>query len=250
MKTLQDVADSQWVALANTKIYFGHQSVGGNILDGVQQLLTEHPGIPLRVVQSDAPSEAAGGTLVHSRIGQNGDPAGKARDFAARMARGLGPGGGIAMFKLCYVDFTPETDVQAVFQAYRENVEQVRAAHPDVRIVHVTTPLVVRQQPLKDLVRRLLGRASYAKVDAARIQYNRLLLAEYGGKDAVFDLARLEATRADGSLEAYGFQGDTVWNLVPDFTDDGAHLNTVGRRRVAEQLLVFLASLETRPAQP
>jgi hypothetical protein len=247
MTTLPQVADSQWAALATTRIYLGHQSVGGNILDGLQQLLAENTKVPLRVVASDRPSEAATGTLVHSLIGRNGDPAGKARDFETRMAQGLGPGGGIAMFKLCYVDFTPRTDPAAVFRAYRESVERVRAAHPDLRIAHVTTPLVVRRQPLKDFLRQLLRKPSYADADAARAEYNRLLWAEYGTRDPVFDLARLEATRPDGTVESHRYRGESVVNLVPAFTDDGAHLNAAARRRVAEQFLVFLASAAAAP---
>jgi len=240
---LNDVTDAQWTALANTKIFFGHQSVGGNILDGVADVLAEHPRIPLRVVEAERPVDVAGAALVHARLGTNGDPAGKAGEFASRMTGGLGEAGGIAMFKLCYVDFDHRTDVDAVFQAYQANVEQVRASQPDTRIVHITTPVTIRREPFKDFLRKVLGKPTYADVDRLRARYNELLRSAYDGKDPIFDLARIEATRPDGSLEAVRQGGDTVLNLVPAYTDDGSHLNQDGRRRVAEQLLVFLAGV-------
>jgi hypothetical protein len=247
MKTLQEVTDAEWATLAATRVYLGHQSVGGNILDGLQRLLAENPRIPLRVVESDSLSAVAAGTLVHNRIGTNGDPAGKARDFSGRLANGLGPGGGIAMFKLCYVDFKPTTDVAAVFRAYQENVERVRASHPEVRIVHLTTPLTVRKERFKDFIRGILRKPRYSDADAARHEYNRLLQAEYGGRDPVFDLARVEATRPDGTLESYRYREASVLNLAPEFSRDGAHLNEAGSRRVGEAFLVFLASVAAAP---
>jgi lysophospholipase L1-like esterase len=33
-------------------------------------------------------------------------------------------------------------------------------------------------------------------------------------------------------------------SLCPEYTEDGGHLNAVGRKTVAEQLLVFLAGLK------
>jgi lysophospholipase L1-like esterase len=39
------------------------------------------------------------------------------------------------------------------------------------------------------------------------------------------------------------WKGQDVPALVPDYTEDGGHLNTVGRQRVARALVAFLAGL-------
>ncbi len=56
--------------LAQRRIFFGHQSVGGNILEGLQRL-----GAGPRVVEVKSPSETvAPGTLAHAMVGENLKP--------------------------------------------------------------------------------------------------------------------------------------------------------------------------------
>jgi lysophospholipase L1-like esterase len=35
--------------------------------------------------------------------------------------------------------------------------------------------------------------------------------------------------------------------MVPEYTDDGGHLNEKGRKRVAEQMLIILAEVANKP---
>jgi hypothetical protein len=66
---------------------------------------------------------------------------------------------------------------------------------------------------------------------------------EYGGREPLFDLAAVESTRPDGSRETLSLGGKTAFALHPGYTNDGSHLNEVGRRRAAEALLTLLARL-------
>ena len=66
---------------------------------------------------------------------------------------------------------------------------------------------------------------------------------EYEGKAAFFDLARIESTFRDGRRASYSRDGRTYDCLVPEYTYDGGHLNDLGRKILAEQLLIFLANL-------
>jgi lysophospholipase L1-like esterase len=70
-----------------------------------------------------------------------------------------------------------------------------------------------------------------------------LLRKNYEGKEPVFDLARIESTRPDGTRETFTQDGKTYYALVPAYTKDGGHLNKLGRKKVAEQLLLLLVSL-------
>jgi hypothetical protein len=72
-----------------------------------------------------------------------------------------------------------------------------------------------------------------------REQFNELMRAEYGPKE-LFDLAKFESTYPDGTRE----RGDkSHFALVPDYTDDGGHLNARGREVICVQWLDFLSSL-------
>jgi hypothetical protein len=50
--SLKDIPDAAWEKLSQKKIYFGHQSVGFNIMDGVKDLMKEYPQIKLNIVET------------------------------------------------------------------------------------------------------------------------------------------------------------------------------------------------------
>jgi hypothetical protein len=242
MPSLSEVSDSQWAVLAGTKVFFGHQSVGFNILEGIKTVLAAHPKIGLKIVESEHPETVEGGALVHAFIGVNGMPGTKLAAFDAVMLKGIGPKGGIAMYKYCFLDITAATDVQSVFQTYRNNMTKLHAAHPDIKFVHLTTPLTVNGSGWRNRLKRMLGKPTAADFNARRNEYNTLLRAEYQSKEPLFDLAAFESTHADGSREFFARGQDTVYTLAPELTDDGAHLNANGREAAAIRFLVFLAT--------
>ncbi|MFN8652030.1 MAG: hypothetical protein U0133_09035 [Gemmatimonadales bacterium] len=243
MSALNQVSDSQWKALAATRIFFGHQSVGWNILEGVQALLARQPSLGLRLVKSAEPATVEGGALVHAFIGTNGHPETKLMAFDSALAAGLGPAGGIAMYKYCFLDITAATDVDALFRAYRDNMARLRQEHPEIRFVHLTAPLTVNGNPVRNLLKSVLGKPTAADFNLRRNRFNQLLRAEYEGKEPLFDLAAFESTHADGSRAFFTRGADTVYTLAPELTDDGAHLNANGREAAAVRFLLFLAQL-------
>ena len=240
--SLHDVPDDAWRRLAESRIFFGHQSVGFNIVDGMRDVMAADPRIALRIVESKQPDTLDAG-FVHAAIGRNRHPGEKDDEFAAIVDRGLGRPGDVALYKYCYLDAAPSTDVAAMFDAYRHNVAAVQARHPSLRIVHVTQPVAAVESAIEARLRALLGRSSARALNAKRNAFNRLLLAEYGASGMVFDLAAAESTRPDGSRHFFVQGADTVWSLVPEYTDDGGHLAGDGRRIVAERFLAFLAAL-------
>ena len=230
-------------AVARLKVFFGHQSVGGNVLEGLQRLSAAQGG--LLSVREAADAALAGPGLAHAYVGTNGDPASKLAAFD----RALGPSANVdvALVKLCYVDITERTDVQQLFASYQATVAAVRARHPSLVIVHVTTPLVADQGWLTTTAKRLLGRGAGAIADNQRREaYNELLRKAYQGREPIFDLARLESTRQDGSAERAAYEGAKIPALVPGYTDDGSHLNPVGQDRAARELVRVLAAAVPR----
>jgi len=99
----------------------------------------------------------------------------------------------------------------------------------------------------KSFIKRLLGRDDGFfdnKHNVARNEFNELIRKEYMGKDAVFDIAGIESTYTDAARETFSQNGKTYYSLVPDYTNDGGHLNELGRKRLAEGLLRLLAGLQ------
>lgn len=242
MASLGEVQDSAWTALAATRIYFGHQSVGDNIMQGVSDLVAADPKLGLRVLTA-APADS-GGAFVHGMIGRNGEPALKTDDFARIVAAGEAGPVQIAIHKYCYADIIDTTDAEAVFRHYREAMQRLRAERPGVTFVHVTSPVVRVQSGPRATLKRLMGQAPgrYAS-NFKREVFNELMRKEYGGREPLFDLAAAESTRPDGTREVITLGGKKAYALYPGYTDDGSHLNEAGRRRVAEELLVMLSRL-------
>ena len=128
-------------SLSTKAIYFGHQSVGFNIMGGVEALVAATSGVVPQVVETSDPAAMKRGVFAHSGNGSNGDPAGKTAAFATAILGGVGGRVDIAFFKFCYVDFGGSTDVESVFTDYQSKMAELKSAYPSVHFVHFTVPL-------------------------------------------------------------------------------------------------------------
>jgi len=244
MPSLQDVPDTAWTELAAKRIWFGHQSVGDDIMAGVRDLAAADPRLGVRVAAGGDALAGGGGVFAHERIGRNGDPGLKTDEFARRLEGPLRGRVDVAFHKYCYADIGEGTDVAAVFEHYRRTMDRLRAEFPAVVFVHVTTPLVRVQSGPRALLKRLLGRSpGRYPANLSRERFNQRMRETYAGREPVFDLAAIESTRPDGRREIVRFGAGSAPALVPAYTTDGSHLNEAGRRRVAGALLAFLARL-------
>lgn len=243
MSNVEQVSAAEWDTLAARRVVFGRQSVGLNILNGVQALAAEAQ-VSLAITEARAPSGAAG--IVHFKVGRNGDPQAKIDDFAAVMASmeaGADRQANLALMKLCYVDISPATDVRRLADQYGETLDRLAAQFPRTTFVAVTAPLTTVQSGLKARVRKLLGRTPDGlAANARRTEFNELLRERYGRQGRLFDLARCESE--SGAPERY--QGQTVETLDPALTSDGGHLNALGARLVATRFVKFLAAVPAR----
>jgi lysophospholipase L1-like esterase len=76
-----------------------------------------------------------------------------------------------------------------------------------------------------------------------RQNYNTLLSDAYFKTEPVFDLALIESVSPEG-FRCYASKGaQKVSLMAPEYTEDGGHLNSQGRKKVAEQLLILLAQI-------
>lgn len=240
-KSTATVSDAVLEKVAGKKIFFGHQSVGFNIIDGIGDIAKEKPGIRMNIVKTSDPDEFKSAIFGHSTVGENDDPASKVRDFARYMEKGLGNKVEIAFYKYCYIDINKTSDVDKIFSAYKETMGRLKKEYPKTRFVHVTVPLTVTKFSVKGFIKKMMGKEDN---NIKRNRFNDMLHAEYGGKEPVFDLAKVESTYPSGERCTFTEGGKRYFSLVPDYSDDGGHLNEKGRREVAAELLKVLASVE------
>ena len=229
------------VLAAGVKIFFGHQSVGGNILDGVRQ--QQSVGVaPL----SGGPAPVGTVLLAEAMVGENEQPLSKIKDFE-RLTNQHAASLHAAMFKLCYIDFNADTDVPALFKTYTETLDRLSAAHPKILFAHVTTPLTVVQSGFKAWVKSLLGKPRWGYVEnQKRAEWNALLKAQYAAKAPVFDLADLEARSDGGDPVSYDVDGKRFPMLYAGYTDDGGHLNDKAKKKIGQKFTEFVLALAAK----
>jgi len=149
----------------------------------------------------------------------------------------------VAAFKFCYIDIDHSTDISELFRKYTAVFAELRTAYPQVKFVHCTVPLRSEPSRLKAAIRELLRRPNVQHLDnQARESFNSLVRGRYGPEHAVFDLALVEATGEryfdNKSVLTFGHRA-----LLPCLSDDGGHLNSRGKRILAEAFVLFMSDI-------
>lgn len=223
------VAPAELAAAAGQRVFIGHMSIGWNMLGGLERLYAEKGVEEAEVVQvavdDPVPDLPAGqGAVVHAEVGVNGDPLGKLANFDTVMRSGMADEVDVAMVKLCFTDVTAETDVDAVFAAYRKTLDALERDYPDVRFLHATVPVTAAPSGIKQHLKVLLR----GDDNDARDRFNDLVREAYADDD-LFDIAAVESTAADGTRLA---------TLAPGWADaDRQHLNPAGSAVLAARFL-------------
>ncbi len=245
-KKISDVPDEYLNALSRKQIFFGHQSVGYNIVEGIENVMENKTRIKLNVSQDKRIENISEGAFLHSEVGQNKNPMSKIDAFEKILDSGLGKKVDIAFLKFCYVDISADTDIKEVLKMYSESIDRLEKRYPEITFVHFTVPLTAIPSGFKVWVKKILGKADSKDLEAniKRNEYNSLLLEKYKGKDPVFDLAGIESTNQNGSRQTFIKDNNTYFSLVPEYTYDGGHFNETGKKVVGEQLLIFLANID------
>jgi hypothetical protein len=247
LRRISDVPRHYWAMLAEKKIFFGHQSVGFNIVDGLKDVMKEHDYITLNIVETNNPDDFDQPVFGHAKVGKNLDPVSKINAFRDIMDNGVGNKADIAFFKFCYVDVMRDSEPKQIFNQYTGAMNELSRRYSQTTFLHVTVPVcsVSRsaEKVAKSLIKRLIGKPGVLEDNVKRWEYNALLNDAYGKQQEFFDLALTETVSLNG-FRAYLKKGDQkVFIMFPQYTTDGGHLNEEGRRIVAEQLLIVLAEL-------
>jgi hypothetical protein len=248
LEDVDRVPEACWEALRARRIYFAHQSVGGNIMRGLAVVLRARPSIALSTRRlSDSAERTSGDAdavfalpgLVHGPAGPNGDPRAKFEAFERFVTGPRGEDIDIAFVKLCYADLDASTEVQGLIERYAAMVERIGRARPALRVLHVTVPLKAADQGAKGAVKRLVGNGT-GPANAVRGRYNDLLRARFPASQ-IIDVAAAESRSPDGSPATSTVAGVAWPALSAEYTGDGGHLNELGQVVVARALLLKLA---------
>lgn len=228
--------------LASKKIYFGHQSVGYNIIDSLKALTPDDSG--LNIIESSDPKDFSKPVFAHSKNGENCEPGTKIAAFVQKMDSGLGNKADIAFFKFCYVDVTAATDVNKLFNEYKTAMDRLIKKYPGTMFLHVTVPVTSEDESLKNriksFIKTLIGRETGYEMDnIRRMELNTLLKKEYGAR--VFNLAEIESATISGKILLSDKGGKPHNFLQKEYTYDGGHLNKIGGEIMALQLIKFIS---------
>ena len=229
--------------LQNQRIYFGHQSVGVNIIEGVKDYLAQFNDVHFNMISLKDSIQLPGTFFADSFVGQNSKPESKCDAFASIMRESLADRLDFALMKFCYVDIRGFTDVEAVFSYYRTTMDSLKSRYPRIQFVHVTVPLTLRSPAWKRAIKTILGIEDKSTAEAEKRNAFNTMLTKHYRDEPVFDLAQVESTRPDGSRKSIIKDGKTLYMLADEYTDDGGHLNAVGRKVAARELIRVLASL-------
>ena len=202
----------------------------------------EETGVRINKVESRDFTSTGSASLVHFRVGQNGDPKSKIDDFVSLMKTIPEDTTSAAFFKFCYVDVTAGTDVDQVFEYYKEKMQALKEAHPGCNLILLTVPLTAKQTGLKAAAKKILGRKVAGQEDnVKRSVFNQRMLNELADDFPVFDLAAVESTLPDGTKKTFTFEKREYPSMPGIYTSDGGHLNDYGAKVVSYNLLAFLA---------
>lgn len=237
--------------LAKSRIYFGHMSVGANIIDGIKELQTRAGKTSLNIIERGAMDNLPDNFLLHSPVGENSKPLSKCIDFKSVIQTELKDKIDYALFKFCYIDFNENTDVEALFADYTKIMNELIADYPDITFIHVTAPLRSVGSGMGVWVREMLGRENRSKINnIQRNRFNQLIHSTYGDQP-ILDLAAAESTYPDGGRHTFKYRGDEVYYaLIEEYTNDGGHLNDTGKRKVAADFIARLAEIVRKDDQP
>jgi hypothetical protein len=245
VKTIKDVPLEYWRKLATKRIFFGHQSVGADILDGVKKIDAECDFINLHIVEVNEIAFGSGPVFLHAAIGHCPDAFSKFSDFEKFMNRLADEKIDIAFMKLCHADIKYEYDTDKIFNAYKKTIGELKARYPQTLFLHITVPLCSKPQGERILHETAKFFALHPSIwddNQKRQQYNNRLIEVFGKMDPIFDLAAAESTDSRGLRHYVEQNGRKIYMLAPEYDIDIGGLNETGKRKIAEQFLIFLAN--------
>lgn len=227
--------------VTGVRVFFGHQSVGANVLGGVAPVYAAAGEPAPRLVETRLPVDAPA-FVAHAKVGRNRDPIAKLADFAEILDGPLGDELDVALVKFCYADVTADTDVPGLYEAYQAALEALQRRRPGIRFIRATVPLTT-DRGWKAKTKALLGRDDQQGPadNLARQRYNAMVRDRYAADGRLFDIAEVEATVAQQPMTRR-LRGQQYQVLNRALSSDAGHLNDLGSALAATELIRIVAA--------
>lgn len=223
--------------LKGKKVYFAHQSVGNNIVQGLSSLIEKSEDIKfIKIVtledylKDNYEHNDSFFYFIHSRIGQNGHPDIKLNDFLQK-CDSL-PDIDAAFIKLCYADVRHETDVQVLYKNYVETLSQLQKKHQQAKFIYFTVPYTTKEGYFKGTLKKVMGKHDN---NIARNKLNTLI--RQTNNIDIFDIGFYES-----HLESDNTELEKEY-LLKEYTYDNGHLNPPAAERISWYLIDYINTL-------
>jgi hypothetical protein len=241
--TINDFQKSKLEKLSKKRIYYGHRSIGNNIITGIRDLMKENSQIKFNIIKPGDRVNHKEGFFMHSMISQNASPKSIADDYEKLMSEVSGE-----YFDIVFIRYTPfydKSDLKDIFADYKETLRLLKNKYPKTIFVHGTFPLNRSKTSWKTWIKKIFGKKDIWEYEQnIKVnEFNKLLRKEYYAKEPFFDIAKFQSTYPNGKRSTFTKDGKTYFHTVSDYTYDGVHLNERGRKIVAEQLLMLFADV-------
>jgi hypothetical protein len=228
VSALTPLSTTQLAKIQQLSWFFAHASVGGNIVDGLSDLLAVSSSpYPLNpVTAGDTPPGSPRLGVVYEYARGNPGWQVKVDDFVSYLGNGWHePAVNLALNKFCFIDQDADVDY------YLQSQAALEMAYPTTLFIYATMPLTTDDD--EDNYRRNLFNQAVRTWVAA---HNRVLL----------DIADIESHSPQGTLQSFEYNGVTCQKLDAGFTSDGGHLDDPagsGRRQVAKGFYALAIAL-------
>ncbi len=218
--------------LGNKRIFFGHQSVGMSILDGIDELQKLYGSNYVKIVETRDCSDLIQPAIGHFKVGKILYPKSKIDDFVNIIDNGIGDCVDVAFMKIGFPDINKHTDVEDLFNYYRRSMDSIKEKYDNLRLIHCTVSLTTKPSGIKGIAKRVL------KMDnnVYRNEFNELMRSYYEGNE-IFDIAKIQSTSPDGIRYSYR---KNIPGMVPEYSSDGGHLSKKGKLVLASELINVL----------
>jgi len=238
----EDISDEAILALEKKKILFGHASVGNNIIAGIQDIIASDNRFKnIHIKEFKAGDRLDEPGIYHFGLKKNGFPKRKSDHFVKSLVENdIGEKIDIAFFKYCYVDIERDSNVEDLFDYYTDTVESIHKQYPNIKLLHVTTPLYSHGKGMKGFIKRIIKTDRH---NIKRNEFNDIVIEKYQDENPIYDLSTIGSTYHDGSRSSFKYKGKTYYSLANEYTNDGGHLNEIGRYYAAKELLNTLADI-------
>ena len=217
------------------RLVFAHQSVGMQVISGIEALATDlgQPD-PLVIDVTTDTIPGSGGFVGHFYCGTNGDGFTKTDHLDSLLRGGLAAEVDTVVLKFCYADlrsgsgYTPAD----LFAEYSATMDALATDYPAVTFIFATETIV-----------NIGDEDHISGANALRQTFNDLVRAEYGSTGLLWDVALAESTDPDGNRT---IDGGVEYLYLGYASADLEHISgvdNIGRKAAATPLLLIMAGL-------